>query len=83
MATIVTKDSAMSVEEIAWKFLLTLTPDDESHAAETLRTGFVEAVYTANPGLASMGQLIPIGTEIIMPEPSSELRVLPANRLWS
>ncbi len=80
MAAIRTTDVAMSVEEISWKHLSNLFPDDADRAANL--SGYVERVYELNPGLASQGQLIPAGTEIEMPVPESETRTLSANRLW-
>lgn len=44
--------------------------------------GYLEATYAANPGLARLGILLPLGTIIAMPEMtiSSEIRTV---RLWS
>lgn len=81
MARVKVAERAMSVEEIAFKYLTNLYPNDRERAARL--SGYVEWVYEANPGLASLGQLIAIGTEIEMPEPENTLNILPANRLWS
>ncbi|MEN5279274.1 tail protein X [Brucella sp. TWI432] len=44
--------------------------------------GFLEATYEANPGLAELGLILPLGTTINMPEftISTEVRTV---RLWS
>lgn len=81
MAQIKVVDREMSLEEICFKYLSSVFPNDTLRAARL--SGYVEEVYELNPGLAGIGQLMAIGTEIDMPEPGAELRILPANRLWS
>ena len=79
MVQIVVKDTAMAVEEIAWKYRLEALGGDEEKAAKL--SGFVEAVYLENPGLAALGPLVPVGTTIIMPDLNT-VTTLPLNRLW-
>lgn len=81
MATVRVSQSAMSVEDICFKYLTGLYPNDKDRAAQL--SGYVERVYDLNSGLADKGQLIPIGTIIKMPEPTAEVAILQANRLWS
>lgn len=69
----------MAVEEIAWKYRIEALGGDLEKAAKL--SGFVEQVYELNPGLAALGPLIPIGTEINMP-PLSASREPQLNRLW-
>lgn len=44
--------------------------------------GYLEATYEANPGLAELGLVVPLGTTIQMPEfiISTEIKIV---RLWS
>lgn len=45
--------------------------------------GLVEAVYDLNPGLADLGQTLPVGTSFQMPIPiPREQQVLDPIRLW-
>lgn len=58
-----------SVDYICWK-----------HYGQ--QSGAVEAVYSANPGLADLGALLPAGIIIVLPElakPAETVRVI---RLW-
>jgi phage tail protein X len=80
MARVKVIDRAMSLEEICFKHLTSLFPNDTIRAARL--SGYVELVYELNPGLAGIGQLMEIDTIIEMPEPAEELQIIPANRLW-
>ncbi|MEM7300917.1 MAG: tail protein X [Pseudomonadota bacterium] len=71
--------TAQAVEEIAWKYRLKALGNDRQRANDL--SGYVEQVYGLNPGLADKGPLIPVGTEIIMPDPFVSVE-RPANRLW-
>ncbi len=53
MAVITVRDTPMSVEEIAWKYLTSIFPGDPERAAQL--SGYVEVVYELNPGLAGSG----------------------------
>ena len=45
--------------------------------------GLAEAIYDLNPGLADMGQTLPVGTSFEMPIPiPREQQVLGPIRLW-
>lgn len=45
--------------------------------------GLVEAIYDQNPGLADLGQTLPVGTSFDMPIPiPREQQVLDPIRLW-
>ena len=45
--------------------------------------GLVEAIYNLNPGLADLGQTLPVGTSFDMPIPiPREQQVLDPIRLW-
>ena len=45
--------------------------------------GLVEAIYDLNPGLADLGQTLPVGTRFEMPIPiPREQQVLDPIRLW-
>ena len=45
--------------------------------------GLVEAIYDLNPGLADLGQTLPVGTSFDMPIPiPREQQVLDPIRLW-
>ena len=79
MVSIVVKDTAMAVEEIAWKYRLEALGGNKAKAARL--EGFVEQIYILNPGLAAIGPLIPVGTTIVMPPTDSTTRPAP-NRLW-
>jgi phage tail protein X len=47
----------------------------------TASDGAVEAVLAANPGLAAVGPTIPIGREIIVPDPPMAERTS-STRVW-
>jgi phage tail protein X len=63
-------DPFLSVEDACWRYLRTALGDDEQ-AARLAASGFVEAAYERNPGLAlavaGNGDSIPVGTVVIMP----------------
>ena len=42
----------------------------------------VEAVIDANPGLAALGPVLPLGTKIIMPDIPSTSTAKPLTSLW-
>jgi phage tail protein X len=47
------------------------------------QSGAIEAVLTANPGLADLGPVLPVNTVMVLPElqaPAAEVQPL---RLWS
>lgn len=44
--------------------------------------GMEETVLTANPGLAALGPILPIGTRVIIPVPGVAT-VTQSDRLWS
>lgn len=44
-------------------------------------SGYVEAVLAANPGLADLGPVLPIGTAIVLPELAKPAD-LPTISLW-
>lgn len=46
------------------------------------QSGAVEAVLDANPGLADLGDVIPLGTPITMPELAAPATELQPIRLW-
>lgn len=79
MVVIIVNDAEMSVEEIAWKYRQSLYPYDADKAAAL--SGYVERIYDLNAGLAALGQLIPVGTKIDMPE-EVEASASSPNRLW-
>lgn len=47
------------------------------------QSGAVEAVLVANPGLAALGPVLPINTEITLPVLSEPAEVVQPIRLWS
>lgn len=51
---------------------------------KSYRPGFVERVLDANPGLADLGPILPIGTEVTVPLDAPELKPAerPVVRLW-
>ena len=73
------KDDEMALEEIAWKYRIEAFGGDMEKASKL--SGFVEQVYELNPGLAALGPLIPIGTELKMP-PLTASKQPVLNRLW-
>ena len=80
MAKIKVQNAAMSVEEIAFKHLTNLFPNNKERAAQL--SGYVEEIYEINPGLAGSGQLIAIGTIVEMPQATNEVKIIKPNRLW-
>ena len=48
------------------------------------REDLVPAVLAANPGLAALGPILPVGTRFVIPEPSSveTIAVIPTVKLW-
>ena len=70
-------------DDASTKFELARTKAVEIEATLTAArlSGFVEAVYLKNPGLAAFGPLIPIGTTIIIPDQNT-VTTPPVNRLW-
>lgn len=48
------------------------------------RAGFVERVLDANPGLADLGPILPVGTAVVVPLDAPELHPpkRPVVRLW-
>lgn len=79
MVDIIVRDTAMSVEEIAWKYRQSLYPNEPEQAAAL--SGYVERIYELNAGLAALGQLIPVGTTITLPE-EAQANASSPNRLW-
>lgn len=79
MVQIRVKDVEMAVEEIAWKYRIEALGGDMAEAAKL--SGFVEQVYALNPGLAALGDEVPVGTLIDMPPLDAATPALP-NRLW-
>jgi phage tail protein X len=45
-------------------------------------SGYVEAVLEANPGLAALDAVLPIGTEIKLPDIPKASKVVPVISLW-
>ena len=45
-------------------------------------SGYVEAVLAANPGLASLAPVLPIGTMMTLPELTKAADVVPVVSLW-
>ena len=45
-------------------------------------SGFVELILSANPGLAERGLILPLGTEISLPEVAAAAEVVPVITLW-
>lgn len=79
MTKIEVKDTPMMVEEIAFKYRLSLFPNDYDRAAQV--SGFAEQIYTLNSGVAAKGQMLPIGTVLQMPDIEDEKTSSP-NSLW-
>jgi phage tail protein X len=70
--TIVVQGDDISVDLLVWRRF-------RDH-----RDGFVERVLEANPGLAELGPILPLGTEVRLPLDAPETRPLeqPVVRLW-
>lgn len=45
-------------------------------------SGAVEAVYAANPGLAALGAVLPIGTPVVLPALSETTPTAKTVQLW-
>ncbi|SMC43294.1 P2-like prophage tail protein X [Fulvimarina manganoxydans] len=45
-------------------------------------SGYVEAVLDANPGLAALGPILPVGTSILLPDIPTAIEVVPVVTLW-
>lgn len=45
-------------------------------------SGFAEAVYDANRGLAALGAILPAGVVIMLPEIVTAVQTDPVIRLW-
>lgn len=69
--TVTVEGDGLSVSTIVWRTFKRPMP------------GLVEAIYDLNPGLADMGQTLPVGTSFEMPIPiPREQQVLDPIRLW-
>ncbi len=46
--------------------------------------GYVERVYSLNPGLAACGRFLPIGTKVMLPSPSTQEKqgAIKVVKLW-
>lgn len=47
------------------------------------QSGAVEAVLLANPGLADLGTVLPVNTDILLPELPKPVEEVQPIRLWS
>jgi phage tail protein X len=47
------------------------------------QSGAVEAVLLANPGLADLGEVLPVNTTVILPELEDPVTEIQPIRLWS
>ena len=56
--------------------------DSAVHAWYGRTRGVVERVFAANPGLAALGPILPMGTRITMPEIPREMARRKRVRLW-
>lgn len=54
MPRTVTSEAAETLDALCWRALGSTVP--------------VEAVYAANPGLAALGPVLPIGTAVVIPD---------------
>lgn len=69
MADVVeTREVDMTVDKLCWRY----------YGAETKTT---EMVLAANPGLADLGPILPLGTRVLMPDPPAK-EPLPLVNLW-
>lgn len=66
--TYITQQGEM-LDEICWRFY-------------GVQSGAVEAVLVANPGLADLGEIIPINTTIMLPEITAPAPADQPVRLW-
>lgn len=46
------------------------------------RTDIVESVLEANPGLAALGAVLPMGTEVVLPDQAPVARPTTIVQLW-
>ena len=56
--------------------------DSAVHAYYGRTRGVVERVFAANPGLAALGPVLPMGTRITMPDIPRETALRKRVRLW-
>lgn len=69
--TVTVEGDGLTVSTIVWRRFKRPMP------------GLVEAIYDLNPGLADLGQTLPVGTIFEMPIPiPREQQVLDPIRLW-
>lgn len=69
--TVTVEGDGLTVSTIVWRRFKRPMP------------GLVEAIYDLNPGLADMGQTLPVSTSFEMPIPiPREQQVLDPIRLW-
>ena len=69
--TVTVEGDGLTVSVIVWRRFKRTMP------------GLVEAIYDQNPGLADLGQILPVGTSFDMPIPiPREQQVLDPIRLW-
>ena len=69
--TVTVEGDGLTVSTIVWRRFKRPMP------------GLVEAIYDLNPGLADLGQTLPVGTIFDMPIPiPQEQQVLDPIRLW-
>ena len=69
--TVTVKGDGLTVSVIVWRRFKRPMP------------GLVEAIYDLSPGLADLGQTLPVGTSFEMPIPiPREQQVLDPIRLW-
>lgn len=45
-------------------------------------SGYVEAVLLANPGLAALGAVLPMGTTVVLPDIEDTISETPVVTLW-
>ena len=69
--TVIVEGDGLNVSVIVWRRFKRPMP------------GLVEAIYDMNPGLADLGQTLPVGTSLDMPIPiPRDQQVLDPIRLW-
>ena len=69
--TVTVEGDGLTVATLVWRRFKRLMP------------GLVEAIYDLNPGLADLGQTLPVGTSFDMPIPIPRAQqVLDPIRLW-
>lgn len=47
-----------------------------------LKTGLTERVLEANPGLSDHGSVLPIGTNVVLPDLPAKVTTAPLQKLW-